>query len=71
VVLARRMGSVVMQGFVLAYLFAYMVFYYYSLAVPFSQKSIYLMATGLGLLALALILRLWQAKTAAREAAHA
>ncbi|WP_297895505.1 DUF2157 domain-containing protein [uncultured Desulfovibrio sp.] len=69
--LARRMGSVVMQGFVLAYLFAYMVFYYYSLAVPFSQKSIYLMATGLGLLALALILRLWQAKTAAREAAHA
>ena len=69
--LARRMGSVVMQGFVLAYLFAYMVFYYYSLAVPFSQKSIYLMATGLGLLALALILRLWQAKAAAREAAHA
>ena len=69
--LARRMGSVVMQGFVLAYLFAYMVFYYYSLAVPFSQKSIYLMATGLGLLALALILRLWQAKTAVREAAHA
>ena len=69
--LARRMGNVVMQGFVLAYLFAYMVFYYYSLAVPFSQKSIYLMATGLGLLALALILRLWQAKAAAREAAHA
>ena len=69
--LARRVGSVVMQGFVLAYLFAYMVFYYYSLAVPFSQKSIYLMATGLGLLTLALILRLWQAKAAAREAAHA
>ena len=69
--LARRMGSVVMQGFVLAYFLAYMVFYYYSLAVPFSQKSIYLMATGLGLLALALVLRLWQAKAAAREAAHA
>ena len=69
--LTRRMGSVVMQGFVLAYLFVYIVFYYYSLAVPFSQKSIYLMATGLVLLALALILRLWQAKTAAREAAHA
>lgn len=69
--LARRMGNAVMQGFVLAYLFAYMVFYYYSLAVPFFQKSIYLMATGLGLLALALILRLWQAKATAREAAHA
>ena len=69
--LARRLGNAVMQGFVLAYLLAYMVFYYYSLAVPFSQKSIYLMATGLGLLALALILRLWEAKTAAREAAHA
>ncbi|MGV6997073.1 DUF4401 domain-containing protein [Desulfovibrio sp. QI0430] len=69
--LARQMGSVVMQGFVLAYFLAYMVFYYYSLAVPFSQKSIYLMATGLGLLALALVLRLWQAKAAAREAAHA
>lgn len=70
-VLARQMGSVVMQGFVLAYLFAYMVFYYYSLAVPFSLKSLYLVATGLGLLAVALVLRLWQAKHTAGEAGHA
>ena len=69
--LARQMGSVVMQGFVLAYLFAYMVFYYYSLAVPFSLKSLYLVATGLGLLAVALVLRLWQAKHTAGEASHA
>lgn len=69
--LARQMGSVVMQGFVLAYLFAYMVFYYYSLAVPFSLKSLYLVATGLGLLAVALVLRLWQAKQTAGEAGHA
>lgn len=69
--LARQMGSVVMQGFVLAYLFAYMVFYYYSLAVPFSLKSLYLIATGLGLLAVALVLRLWQAKQTGGEAGHA
>ena len=69
--LARQMGSVVMQGFVLAYLLAYMVFYYYSLALPLSQKSLYLMATGIGLLAVALVLRLWQAKYTAGEADHA
>ena len=69
--LARQMGSVVMQGFVLAYLFAYMVFYYYTLAVPFSLKSLYLVATGLCLLAVALVLRLWQAKHTAGRAAHA
>ena len=69
--LARQMGSVVMQGFVLAYLFAYMVFYYYSLAVPFSLKSLYLVATGLGLLAVALVLRLWQTKQTGGEAGHA
>lgn len=69
--LARQMGSVVMQGFVLAYLFAYMIFYYYSLAVPFSLKSLYLVATGLGLLAVALVLRLCQAKLSAEEVGHA
>ena len=69
--LARQMGSVVMQGFVLVYLFAYIVFYYYTLAVPFSVKSLYLVATGLGLLAVALVLRLWQAKHTAGRAAHA
>lgn len=69
--LARQMGSVVMQGFVLVYLFAYMVFYYYSLAVPFSLKSLYLVVTGIGLLAVALVLRLWQAKQTAGEAGHA
>ena len=69
--LARQMGSVAMQGFVLVYLFAYMVFYYYTLAVPFSVKSLYLVATGLGLLAVALVLRLWQAKHTAGRAAHA
>ena len=69
--LARQMCNMVMQGFVLAYLFAYMVFYYYTLAVPFFVKSLYLVATGLGLLAVALVLRLWQAKHAAEEAAHA
>ena len=60
-----------MQGFVLVYLFAYMVFYYYTLAVPFSVKALYLVATGLGLLAVALVLRLWQAKHTAGRAAHA
>ena len=60
-----------MQGFALAYLAAYMVFYFYSLALPLSQKSLYLMATGIGLLAVALVLRLWQAKYTAGEAGHA
>ena len=69
--LARQIGSVVMQGCVLAYFFAYIIFYYYSLAVPFWLKSVYLIATGLGLLALALVLRIWQAKILAEEAAHA
>ena len=60
--LARQMGNAVMQGFALAYLGAYMVFYYYSLAVSLEQKSLYLAATGLGLLTVAFMLRLWQAK---------
>ena len=69
--LSRQMVSVVIQSFVLVYLFADMVFYYYSLAVPFSLKSLYLVATGLGLLAVALVLWLWQAKHTAGEAGHA
>ena len=69
--LARQMGSVVMQGCVLAYFFAYIIYYYYCLAVPFWLKSVYLIATGLGLLALALVLRIWQAKISAKGAAHA
>ena len=60
--LARQMGNAVMQGFALAYLGAYMVFYYYTLAVSLEQKSLYLAATGLVLLAVAFMLRLWQAK---------
>ena len=68
--LARQMGNAVMQGFALAYLGAYMVFYYYSLAVPLAQKSLYLAATGLGLLAVAFMLRLWQARLRAEEAAQ-
>lgn len=69
--LARQLGSAVMQGCVLAYFFAYIIFYYYCLAVPFWLKSIYLIATGIGLLALALVLRIWQVKISAGEAAHA
>lgn len=69
--LARQMGSVVMQGCVLAYFFAYIIYYYYCLAVPFWLKSVYLIATGLGLLALALVLQIGQAKISAEGAAHA
>ena len=68
--LARQMGNAVMQGFALAYLGAYMVFYYYSLAVPLAQKSLYLAAAGLGLLAVAFMLRLWQGRLRAEEAAQ-
>lgn len=69
--LARQMGSVVMQGFALAYLGVYMVFYYYNLAVPLAQKSLYMVVTGIVLLAVALVLRFWQAKQRAEEAGHA
>ena len=60
-----------MQGFVLTYLLAYMIFYYYTLAVPFAAKALYLTATGIVLLLLALILRTWSAKITAKEAADA
>ena len=69
--LARQMGSVVMQGFALAYLGVYMVFYYYNLAVPLAQKSLYMVVTGIVLLAVALVLRFWQAKPRAEEVGHA
>ena len=69
--LARQMGSVVMQGFALAYLGVYMVFYYYNLAVPLAQKSLYMVVTGIVLLAVALVLRLWQAKLRVVEVGHA
>ena len=69
--LARQMGSVVMQGFALAYLGVCMVFYYYNLAVPLAQKSLYMVVTGIVLLAVALVLRLWQAKLRAGEVGHA
>lgn len=70
-VLGRQIGSVVLQGFALVLFGWSMALYYYNLAVPFSQKSLYLVATGLGLLAVALVLRLWQAKHTAGEAGHA
>ena len=69
--LARQMGNAVMQGFALAYLGVYMVFYYYNLAVPLAQKSLYMVVTGIFLLAVALVLRLWQAKLRVVEAGHA
>ncbi|MFT4301840.1 MAG: DUF4401 domain-containing protein [Desulfovibrio sp.] len=70
-VLARQLGNAVMQGFVLAYLLAYMIFYYYNLAVPFSMKSAYLTITGVLLLLLALILHIWKVKISKQEASHA
>lgn len=70
-VMARQMGNAVMQGAVLVYFFAYMVFYYYNLAVPFSAKSTYLVASGLVLLLLALVLRVWQTKSSIEEAGRA
>ncbi|MBB5142964.1 DUF4401 domain-containing protein [Desulfovibrio intestinalis] len=70
-VLARQLGNAVMQGFVLAYLLAYMIFYYYNLAVPFSMKSAYLTITGVLLLLLALILQIWKTKMSKQEASHA
>ena len=70
-VMARQMGNAVMQGSVLAYFFAYMIFYYYNLAMPFSAKSAYLVASGLVLLLLALVLRVWQTKSSIEEAGRA
>lgn len=69
--LARQMGNLVMQGFVLAYLMIYMTFYYYTLNVSFAEKSLYLVMSGIILLLIALILRIWSAKTTKKEAAHA
>ena len=70
-VMARQMGNAVMQGAVLVYFFAHMIFYYYTLAVPFSTKSTYLVASGLVLLLLALVLRVWQTKSSIEEAGRA
>ena len=70
-VMARQMGNAVMQGAVLVYFFAYMIFYYYNLAIPFSTKSTYLVASGLVLLLLALVLRVWQTKSSIVEAGRA
>lgn len=70
-VMARQMGNAVMQGAVLVYFFAYMVFYYYNFAVPFSAKSTYLVVSGLVLLLFALVLRGWQTKSSIEEAGHA
>ena len=70
-VLARQLGNTVMQGFVLAYVLAYMIFYYYNLAVPFSVKSAYLAITGLVLLLIALFLHIWKVKMSKQEASHA
>ena len=70
-VMARQMGNAVMQGAVLVYFFAYMIFYYYNLAIPFSTKSTYLVASGLVLLLLALVLRVWQTKSSIEEAGRA
>lgn len=48
-----------------------MIFYYYNLAIPFSTKSTYLVASGLVLLLLALVLRVWQTKSSIAEAGRA
>lgn len=69
--LARQMANTVMQGFVLAFLLTYMIFYYYTLDVPFAAKSLYLTASGFALLLLALILRIWSAKMTTQEAGRA
>lgn len=69
--LARQMACATMQGFALAFFGVYLIFYYYSLAVPLAQKSLYLVVTGLVLLAVASMLRLLWARLRAGEAAHA
>ena len=50
--LSRYLSSFVMQGVSCAFLFAYMIYYYYFLGVPLMQKSLLLAATGVALLCL-------------------
>lgn len=55
--LSRYLGSLVMQGATAAFLFAYMVYYYYFLGIPLLHKSLLLAGTGVVLLVLAAALR--------------
>lgn len=67
--LARHIGSLVMQGTTGAFLFAYVIYYYYFLGVPLVYKSLLLSATGVVLLALASALgRLYRNTKEARHA---
>ena len=68
--LSRYIGSVVMQGATCAFLFAYMVYYYYFLGIPLLQKSLLLGVTGVALLALARAMKRFGAllETEARHA---
>ncbi|MDL2209264.1 DUF4401 domain-containing protein [Desulfovibrio sp. OttesenSCG-928-O18] len=54
---SRYLGSLVMQGAAGAFLFAYMVYYYYFLGVSLLSKSLFLAGTGAVLLCLAFALR--------------
>lgn len=54
--LSRYRESLVMQGATCAFLFVYMVYYYYILAVSLLYKSLFMAATGAVLLMLALCL---------------
>lgn len=72
--LSRYMGGLVMQGCTAAFLFVYMVHYYYFLGISLMYKSLLLGCTGLVLLALAFGLRRFAPQLALefpREARHA
>lgn len=64
---ARFIGSTVMQGAVAAYLFIYMIYYYYFLGIPLVTKSLLLAATGILLLLFAFCLGRYAAGFAAKE----
>ena len=69
--LSRYLGSLVMNGVTCAFLFLYMIYYYYFLGISLMQKSLFLAATGGGLLFLAWALNRFGGWFATQEAAHA
>ncbi|SBW09422.1 Membrane protein-like protein [uncultured delta proteobacterium] len=69
--LSRYWGSLVMQGVTCAFLFAYMVYYYYFLGISLLHKSLLLAATGAVLLVLALCLDRFGPRVGTREERHA